>query len=120
MWDGFNKRKFPRLKLDCEIVIYPKGQEKALQATTENVGLGGVSAILEEPLERFENCKVKIDLKDEEIPIQCSGKVVWIITSRDLISSKETFDTGIEFMDIDQAAREKLKTFLKQHPNKEI
>ena len=35
MWDGFNKRKFPRLNLDCEIVIHLKGQEKAIPVKTE-------------------------------------------------------------------------------------
>ena len=56
LWDGFNKRKFPRLHLTCEVAIQPVGKQKAFTASTEDVGMGGVSVLLPEPLERFDRC----------------------------------------------------------------
>ena len=64
MWDGFNKRKFPRLHLTCEVVVYPQGRERAIKTITENVGMGGLCLMLDEPLERFDRCKVTLELKD--------------------------------------------------------
>jgi hypothetical protein len=112
MWDGFNKRKFPRLHLNCEVIVHPQGKEKALRAKTENVGMGGVCVMLAEPLERFDRCKLSLELKDGEPPVHCAGRSVWVVPSRDVKTSKTSFDTGIEFLDIDDFARERLRAFL--------
>lgn len=117
MWDGFNKRKFLRLHLGCEVVIHPQGKEKTFKTQTENVGMGGIGVMLADPMQRFERCKVSLELKDNEPPIHCVGRSVWVIPSTDLKSSKTTFDTGIEFLDIDEFARQRLQTFLSHHKN---
>lgn len=114
MWDGFNKRKFPRVHLSCEVVIHPQGKEKALKTWTENVGMGGVCVMLSEPLERFDHCKVSLELKDDEPPVYCTGRSVWVIPSHDFKSSKTAYDTGIEFTDLDEFARRRLYAFLKR------
>ncbi len=114
MWDGFNKRKFPRLHLACEVIIHPQGRQKAIKTTTENVGMGGVAVLLNEPLERFERCQVSLEVQDGEKPLQGVGRCVWVIPSHDLKTSKKQYDVGIEFLDIDDAARQKLQTFLMQ------
>ncbi|HOW59421.1 MAG TPA: PilZ domain-containing protein [Candidatus Omnitrophota bacterium] len=112
MWDGFNKRKFPRIHLTCEVVIQPLNKAKTFVATTEDVGMGGVSVMLEEPLERFDRCKITLELKDGEAPVRCAGRSVWVIPSQDLKTSKKHFDTGIEFLDIDEFSRKRLQSFL--------
>ena len=118
LWDGFNKRKFPRIHLTCEVAIQPQGKPKTLMATTEDIGMGGVSVMLEEALERFERCKISIELKDGETPVQCTGRSVWVIPSQDVKSSKKNFDTGIEFLDIDEFSRKRLHSFLTRPTNK--
>ena len=118
MWDGFNKRKFPRLHLACEVVIHPQGKERAVKTTTENVGMGGVCVMLDEPLERFDRCKVSLELKDGEPPVQCTGKSVWIIPNREFKAVTKTYDTGIEFLDLDDFSRQRLRSFLKQPQKK--
>lgn len=118
MWDGFNKRKFPRLHLTCEVVIYPQGKSKSYQATTENVGMGGVCVMLDEPMQRFDRCKVSLELKDGEPPVQCSGRSVWVVPSGQVHSSKKNYDTGIEFLDIDDFSRQRLQSFLTRRPFK--
>lgn len=112
MWDGFNKRKFPRLHLNCEVIIHPQGKEKALRTQTENLGLGGVCVNLSEPLERFDRCQVSIELKDGEPPVHCQGRSVWVIQNREFNSKKKTFDTGIEFLDVDEFSRQRLTAYL--------
>jgi c-di-GMP-binding flagellar brake protein YcgR len=112
LWDGFNKRKFPRLHLTCQVSIQPLGKQKTFAASTEDVGLGGVSVMLPEPLERFDRCKISIELKDGEPPVQCTGRSVWVIPSQDRKSSKKNFDTGFEFLDMDEFSRKRLQAFL--------
>ena len=110
--DGFNKRKFPRLHLTCEVSILPAGKRKAFIASTEDVGMGGVSVMLPEPLVRFDRCKISLELKDGEPPIHCTGRSVWVIPSQDQKSSKKNFDTGLEFLDMDEFSRKRLKAFI--------
>jgi hypothetical protein len=112
LWDGFNKRKFTRLHLTCEVAIQPVGKRKAFTASTEDVGMGGVSVMLPEPLERFGRCKISLELKDGEPPIQCTGRSVWVIPSQDLKTSKKNFDTGFEFLGLDDFSRKRLKAFI--------
>ena len=112
LWDGFNKRKFPRLHLPCEVAIQPVGKQKSYTASTEDVGMGGVSVMLPEPLERFDRCKISLELKDGEPPVRCTGRSVWVIPSQDRKSSKKNFDTGLEFLDLDELARKRLRAFI--------
>lgn len=112
LWDGFNKRKFPRLHLTCEVAIHTTGGQKPLTASTEDVGLGGVSVMLAEPLKRFDRCKISLELKDGEPPIQCTGRSVWVIPSQDRKSAKKHFDTGFEFLDLDESSRKRLRAFI--------
>ena len=112
LWDGFNKRKFPRLHLTCEVAIHPVGKQEAFTASTEDVGMGGVSVMLPEPLERFDRCKISLELKDGEPPVQCTGRSVWVIPSQDRKSAKKNFDTGLEFLDLDEFSRKRLRAFI--------
>lgn len=112
LWDGFNKRKFARLHLTCDVSIQPVGKQKILTASTEDVGMGGVSVLLSEPMERFDRCKISLELKDGEPPVQCTGRSVWVIPSQDRKSSKKNFDTGLEFLDMDEFSRKRLQAFL--------
>lgn len=112
LWDGFNKRKFPRLHLTCQVAIQPIGHQKPMTASSEDVGLGGVSVMLDEPLERFERCKISLELLDGKPPIQCIGRSVWVVPSQNLKSAKKNFDIGFEFMDMDDSSRKRLQAFI--------
>lgn len=121
MWDGFNKRKFPRLNLQCEIEIQSEVQSfPVIQTITENVGMGGVCVIVDQSLGRFNRCRLRLELNhqpDKQV-VECSGKVVWIIATRDIRSRKIRYDTGIEFMDIESDTRKMLKAYLEEHARK--
>ena len=112
MWDGFDKRKFPRLNLKCEILIRDESKSRPLKAITENVGAGGVAVILTQRLDRFSLCKINLELEPALPKIQGSGKIVWTIPVGELGSKKKKYDTGIEFTDLPDAKQDILKKFL--------
>ena len=110
MWDGFNKRKFPRLNIHCEIDILSEIQKGPIRTNTENIGIGGVCVILDKPLERFSKCRLKLDLTDQEV--RCDAKVVWIVPTREGNRSKKKFDTGLEFEGIESGQLSALRSFI--------
>ena len=113
MWDGFNKRKFPRLSLRCELIL--KNQTPTgliLRTQTENVGAGGICIMLDQPLERFSNLSIRVEL-DANLPwIECLGKVVWSVLSRSTNSKKESYDTGIEFVNLQPAQQDLIRQYV--------
>ena len=113
MWDGFNKRKFPRLNLRCELIVRNQTPgEQILRTQTENLGAGGICVILEKSLERFSTVSLRLEL-DPNLPwIECLGKVVWSVPSREAVSKKESFDTGIEFLNLDPAQQELFRHYV--------
>lgn len=113
MWDGFNKRKFPRLNLRCELILRnqsPAGQ--ILRVETQNVGAGGVCILLDKPLERFSILSLRLEL-DSNLPwIECRGKIVWSVPSREAVTKKESFDTGIEFLNLQPAQQDLIRHYV--------
>ncbi len=115
MWDGFNKRKFPRLNLQCEITIEPPEPNMSpIVAITENLGEGGVCVMQDLPLERFSRCHLRLEWDKKQPRIECAGKVVWIIPRRDPSDQKLRYDTGIEFQEMKPEDREKIRAFIQE------
>ena len=112
MWDGFNKRKFPRVRLRCEVAIRSLDAAPPIVTSTENVGAGGVCIILERELERFDTCRVRLEISEKMPPIECQGRIVWVVPTRELKSRKTRFDTGIEFVGLESEASERLKKLI--------
>ncbi len=112
LWDGFNKRKYPRIPVTCDVVVEPIGKKQSFTVTTEDVGMGGLSVLLPEQLERFDRCKISIELRDGKSPVECIGRSVWIIPSHDPKSARKHYDTGLEFIGLDEASKLRLQIFL--------
>ncbi|MFA6601189.1 MAG: PilZ domain-containing protein [Candidatus Omnitrophota bacterium] len=115
MWDGFNKRRFPRVNLQCEISIQADEFAKPISAVTENVGIGGVCVILDQPLERYDRCHVRFGLGKNLPKIESHGRVMWTVPMREPRAKKSRYDTGIEFVDIDPAVQRILLEYLEQN-----
>ena len=122
MWDGFDKRKFPRMNLQCEIEIRA-AEEKSepISTVTENVGAGGVALFVNKTLERFSTCKVRLDFnKEKNDRVECKGKVVWIVPTRDAHNRRTRYDVGIEFVDMKpedlDRLRKHVEEYAKAHP----
>ena len=49
-WDGFNRRKFPRVNYPCLVVLNVRIEEteSVILSHTENIGIGGVCVILKQ------------------------------------------------------------------------
>jgi hypothetical protein len=118
MWDGFNKRKFPRVNLECEITIQSTDQAPPLRAITQNVGAGGVAVLLDKSLERFSSCRVRLQLSPKKT-VEGEGKVVWIVPTKEPKSSRKRYDTGIEFMGFSEDDQALIIQFLTDHLAKE-
>ena len=113
MWDGFNKRKFPRLNLRCELILSSSTPpSQVVRVQTHNVGAGGVCIILDKPLERFSVLSLRLEL-DPNLPwIECRGKIMWSVPSREAVTKKESFDTGIEFMNLQPAQQDLIRHYV--------
>lgn len=112
MWDGFNKRKFPRISLRCELILKDAPRGQVLHTQTQNVGAGGVCVILDLALERFSVLSLRLEL-DPNLPfIECQGKVMWVIPSREAVTKKNCFDTGIEFVDLGLAHQDLIRRYI--------
>ena len=118
MWDGFNKRKFPRIDLRCEVILRDRPQGRILQGRTENVGAGGICVMLEELLERFSLVTLRLEL-DPHLPwVESLGKVVWIVPSQEVASGKKSYDTGVEFVNMDPGHQELIRSYVESRAGK--
>jgi len=63
-------------------------------------------------LKRFDLCKVHLELVKKRSRIEAKGRIVWIVPTQGKKSQKKCFDTGIEFLDIDEASKERIREFI--------
>jgi len=112
MWDGFNKRKFPRINLRCELMIGNPAAGQVIKAQTDNLGAGGLCFLLDRPLERFSTVSLRVELNPDLPWIHCLGKVVWVVPSRDSLSKKENYDVGIEFLGLQPAEQDLIRSYV--------
>lgn len=113
MWSGLDHRKFPRLVVACDVFVKGEGNGYTLSTVTTNVSRGGICVMLGKALRKFEQVSVKLEL-DEERPIECLGKVAWSIPAKVFRRQTNTFDTGIEFVNLSQADSKKIEQFIVQ------
>ena len=115
-WDGLNRRRFPRIKYPCLVVIRNgDNKQEMILAHTENIGVGGVCVVLKNSLKMFCPVELEIDLMDLGNHIQCAGKVVWCVQRGMDAEDKPLFyDTGIEFQNLNQYDTQRLSEIV-QH-----
>ena len=107
MWEGIDKRRFPRANYKCEITIAAGREKKPISSLTENVGVGGICASLTEDVGIFSEVDLILEVKKNHPPIKCKGTVVWVVKRTDPKGEGHTtYDTGIEFVDIKRKDRE--------------
>lgn len=112
MWNGINKRKFPRCDLALELNISFGKKIKYIATRTENLGIGGVCLLLDMPLEPFNEISLKMPLDDEQVPIECNGRVMWIVQRHKKHPKNSTYDVGIEFVNISREDKDRIVRFL--------
>lgn len=110
MWEGADRRKFPRANYPCLVIIRKNHQEpEAMLTHTENVGIGGICVILKRSLGLFIPIELEIDLMDIHPHIKCEGKIVWSVRRKETEDKKPSFfDTGIEFARLTDHDRQRI------------
>jgi len=95
------KRKFPRVVFPCKIIL--DRPFKMLSTYTENMSAGGVRVVLDRKLKQDSIISMDIFIKKNN-PIKCEGCVVWVLKKENRLN-KNTYDTGVEFTDIEEYDR---------------
>ncbi len=109
MWNGINRRKFPRGNYKCLITIKKRLTSKVISTETENIGAGGICVILKEDLGLFQGVDLELHINDSKPPVKCGGTVVWVVKkSEPRQKGVYLYDTGIEFIDIRPEDRERI------------
>ncbi len=115
-WAGLNRRKFPRVKYPCLVVVRDgDSKEDVILTHTENVGVGGVCVILKKSLKMFTNVELELDLLDLGNHVKCSGKVVWNVQRKEDVKNKPLFyDIGIEFSNLTKKELGRMESVVKR------
>jgi len=115
MWDGINRRKFPRANYKCVISIRKRLTSNTISTQTENVGAGGICVLIGDDLGLFQG--VDLDLFINTVdgpPIKCGGTVVWVVKKTQGKKPGHIYDTGIEFIDIRPEDRERISEVVEE------
>jgi c-di-GMP-binding flagellar brake protein YcgR len=109
MWNGINRRKFPRANYKCVITIKKRLTAKNISTHTENLGAGGICVLLKEDLGLFQGVDLEITLEDSNMPVKCGGTIVWVVKKGEpKQKGSYLYDTGIEFIDIRPEDRDRI------------
>ena len=113
-WGSKNRRRFPRINYPCLVVLVSQEQNKeTILSHTENIGTGGACVILKRSIKPFCPVEIELDLLDFGNHVKCSGRVVWCVKRPNPSSKKEAmYDVGIEFVDIKDKEKKRLKELL--------
>ena len=110
-WGGLDQRAFPRVQTPCDIYIHGIF-DRPIHSRTENIGGGGVCVILKEELIKLSDVRLSVHLEKDEPPLQCAGRVVWVVRSKEPATGKVSFDTGIEFTGLKTVELERIIHFV--------
>ena len=109
MWNGINRRKFPRANYKCLITIRKRLTAKTISTHTENIGAGGICVIIKDDLGLFQGVDLDLFVGDDRPPIKCGGTVVWVVKkSEPKQKGSFSYDTGIEFIDVRPEDRDRI------------
>ncbi len=111
MWEGMDQRRFPRAKCRCVVRLSQGGASSNISSVTENIGLGGVCALLERGLDIFSPVGVELYLEEGKVPIRAQGTVVWVVRRR---GRGPSFDTGIEFAQMQPEDKARLEAAIEK------
>ena len=111
-WAGLDQRVFPRFSARCDIAISGGGQ--TIKTQTQNIGIGGLRVILNQELEKLSQVRLRFVLDESQSVIECNVRVVWMIPSKELSSSKVRYDTGFEFVNLDPLDRDRIQSFIQR------
>ena len=111
-WAGLDQRAFPRISSRCDVMIRDH-IGGTLKTKTQNLGGGGVCVILNQEIEKLSKVRLRLSLEQSLDPVECEGRVVWMVRSKEPSTGKTSFDTGIEFVNLKPGDQERIMAFIK-------
>lgn len=107
--DDLERRRFPRGILMCKISAIFEERLLMFNSHTENVGIGGIRAILQEKLHLSTEVEVELFLENREKPLKSKGQIIWVRELNPKNIKPRFFDTGIKFIGMSTSDQELLK-----------
>ena len=118
MWGGINKRRFPRVRYRCTVTVTKEDSSShTLSAYTENIGVGGICVNVGEGLGLFRGVNLEIFLGGPDAPtIKCGATVVWVVKKHGIgQKGGAQYDTGLEFVDLNEEDRKRISEIVEKH-----
>ena len=112
IWDGQERRKFPRATFPCRIAV--GSPVRWLVSHTDNMGINGIKVILEERIRTFTPVSLELFFEKQR-SIKCKGKIVWVkevLNPIDMDREPIMFVTGIEFTEIIERDKKYIKNLV--------
>ena len=79
MWDGVDRRRFPRAEYPCLITVRKNTPPvQAVLTHTENISVTGVRVIITKKIEVMTEVDLEIDLKDTLKNVISKGTIAWV------------------------------------------
>ena len=102
-----DRRKYARLDLKSKVFVSiletdDNNPPNKFEAIGNNIGVEGICFTSDQPLDPGMILDMEIVLPDSDEPISVEGKVMWCNPSPDPEGDCQTYDTGIQFLDIDK------------------
>lgn len=114
-WARIDIRKGVRVAFECVVIVKKKETSLVFKTETENVSAGGICVILEKGLLKNTPVEIELFLTDDPVPLICGGRVAWTIHRNEYAKKKPSqFDTGIEFNDIADEDKARLKRIVEE------
>jgi len=108
IWQGIDKRRFPRANYPCKVILLRDDLRVTFSTHTENIGTGGICVALSKELPKFCPVEILLYLKDGEGPLESNGRIVWAI------KREANFDTGIEFIEVKETDRLRIERIIQE------
>ncbi|NQT00036.1 MAG: PilZ domain-containing protein [Candidatus Omnitrophica bacterium] len=120
-----DRRQFPRIRTEL-LVRYKiiKAPEKHHEAETKDISVGGICLVAREKVIPSAVLALEIRFPRSEEPIVACGRVIWSKPSTLGLSpaGHQRFDNGIEFVEISEADRQRIKEHVeteRKNPDKQ-
>lgn len=111
MWDGVDRRRFPRAEYPCLITLRrTTPPPEAILTHTENISVGGVRVIIGKRIEMMAEVDLQIDLKDTSPAISSRGTIAWVKEAPFARKGASPhYDTGIQFVSLKDEYRRRIQ-----------
>lgn len=108
-WDKKERRRFIRVSIPVDVTLKTSGGD-VFHVNALNIGAGGFRVLLDSELEPGSLLDVEVFLDKQAV--SCRGRIVWAVKKADENSDEIIYDTGIEFYQIEEPAKEKITRFI--------